>query len=119
MSTRSRAKSHARTGLETCLHSHQHRASVLREAVAKLGGVPARGAPAWEALVNVVEGLADDIGDAAAVAALDGCEAQELADCRRDLPGLEAAVRQIVETQILPRQQQTQAAIADLNRQLH
>ena len=109
----------ARTGLETCLQSHQQRVAVLRAAVDQLGGAPAHGSPAWARVVQVVEGLADDIGDKAAVAALEECEDQRLAALRAELDRVDASTRQLIEMQLLPKQIQTHHTMSELKKLLH
>jgi len=111
--------SKARTSLESCLQSHQQRVSLLKSAVAQHGGVPAQGSGAWAKLVQVVEGLADDIGDKATVAALELGEDHDLAAYQRDLAGLDDSARTLVEMQLLPKQQQTQHQISELRKLLH
>jgi hypothetical protein len=110
---------HARANLETCLQSHQQRVALLRVAIAKLGGVAVHGSGAWDKLVKVVDGMADDIGDKAAVAALEEGELQELDDYVQHVTELDKDARQLVEMQLLPRQRQTQYAISELRKTLH
>jgi hypothetical protein len=112
--------SKARTQLESCLQSHQQRVSLLRAAIAQQHGVPVdHGPPAWEGLVRVVEGLADDIGDKATVAALEQGEEHGLEDYRVDLTRLAASSQQLVQMQLLPKQVQSHHAISELKKQLH
>jgi hypothetical protein len=111
--------SKARTGLETCLQSHQQRVALLRAAVDQLGGAPTHDHAAWERVVQVVEGLADDIGDKPTVAALEEAEDQRLAELRTELGKVDASTRQLIEMQLLPKQIQTHHTMSELKKLLH
>jgi hypothetical protein len=113
------ANTHARSNLETCLQSHQQRVSLLRQAIAKLGGVAETSSPAWPTVVSILEGSHETIGDKAAIAAIEEGETLELEDYRKDLASLDSGTKPLVEQHLLPRQQQTQYAISELRKTLH
>jgi hypothetical protein len=111
--------SKTRSNLESCLQSHQQRVAVLRAAIEKLGGQPSHDVHAWDAIVTMIESGAEVIGDRDAVAALGEGEDHELADYRQDLAALDAAGRQLIELQVLPKQVQTTHIISELKKTLH
>jgi hypothetical protein len=111
--------SRARGHLETCLRSHQKRVGLLRAAIEQLGGQPAHGAGAWEALVQVIEGHTDSTGDTPTVAALVQGEDHTLAEYHTDLSSLDARSRQMVQFELVPKQLQSHHAIHELRKTLH
>jgi hypothetical protein len=111
------SSTHARTYLETCLRSHQQRVALLRSAIAELGGTPSPGPGAWAALVEIVE--SGEVGDKAAVGALEKGEDDELAAYGADLSGLEPRWRQMVQTELVPKQQQSHHTIHELGKSIH
>jgi hypothetical protein len=107
-----------RADLEACLASHQERVRLLTEAIIRLGGEPATSSGAWGAFAKAVEGSARVFGDKAAIAALEEGEDHGLRDYRGDLDDLDATARRIVETQLLPQQEQTHRKMSQLKKQL-
>jgi hypothetical protein len=113
------AATHLRTNLENCLQSHQQRVSLLRAAIAKLGGTPSHESVAWPVVVSIVEGSAEAFGEKATIAAIEEAEVLGLAEYQRDTKGLDETSRDMVQTHLLPRQLQCQHALSELKRTLH
>jgi hypothetical protein len=105
--------------LEDCRRSHEQRVAMLRDQVTRLGGEPARDSGAWGAFARLVEGGATALGERAAVAALEEGEDHGLKLYRGDLDKLDMTSRQLVETDLLPAQEQTHQFMSTLKRTLH
>jgi uncharacterized protein (TIGR02284 family) len=108
-----------RPQLEDCRRSHERRVSKLREQVARLGGEPEKDSGAWGAFARLVEGGAKAFGEHAAIAALEEGEDHGLKLYRNDLDKLDPASRQLVETDLLPAQEQTHQFMSSLKKTLH
>jgi uncharacterized protein DUF2383 len=105
--------------LEDCRRSHEQRVAKLRAQVAQLGGEPAKDSGAWGAFARLVEGGAKAFGERAAVAALEEGEDHGLKLYRGDLDKLDAISRRLVETDLLPEQEQTHRFMSTLKHNLH
>jgi uncharacterized protein (TIGR02284 family) len=109
----------ARNELESCMRSHEERVSSLRSMVQQLGGKPVEGSGAWGTFTKVVEGSAAAFGDKIAITALEEGEDHGLRDYRTDLSKLEGSARQIVVSELLPKQEQTHRTLSDLKHRIH
>jgi hypothetical protein len=105
--------------LEDCRRSHEKRIAKLREQVARLGGQPAKESGAWGAFARLFEGGAKAFGERAAVAALEEGEDHGLKLYRGDLEKLDATSRFLVQTELLPAQEQTHRDMSTLKHTLH
>ena len=105
--------------LEGCRRSHEQRIAKLREQVNRLGGQPAKDSGAWGAFAKLIEGGAKAFGEKAAVSALEEGEDHGLKLYRTDLEKLDATSRQLVETDLLPAQEQTHRDMSSLKHTLH
>ena len=106
--------SQASTQLRECLTSHQQRVSLLRSRIQLLGGQPSEDSGAWGAFAKMIEGGAAVFGEKAAIAALEEGEDHGLKDYKADLDKLDSESRRLVESQLLPAQQQTHRALSNL-----
>lgn len=104
--------------LEQCLLSHEERVSELRRKVQQLGGNPEEGSGLWGAFAMLVEGSAKLLGETAAINALESGEDHGLADYR-DFKDADPAVRQLLQSQLLPAQMETHAAMSRLKKELN
>jgi uncharacterized protein (TIGR02284 family) len=109
----------ARNELESCMRSHEERVSSLRSMIQQLGGKPVDGSGAWGTFTKVVEGSAAAFGDKVAISALEEGEDHGLRDYRTDLSKLEGSARQIVVSELLPKQEQTHRTLSDLKHRIH
>ncbi|MBL8958119.1 MAG: DUF2383 domain-containing protein [Myxococcaceae bacterium] len=109
----------ARARLDACRQSHAERVSTLRAKILALGGTPADGSGAWGTMTKAIEKGASMFGDVSAVDALEAGEDHGLADYRQDLPKLGSEARDLVTTQLLPKQEQTHRTMSELKRELH
>jgi hypothetical protein len=105
--------------LEDCRRSHEQRVAKLRGEVMRLGGQPAQGSGAWGAFARLFEGGAKAFGEKAAVGALEEGEDHGLKLYRDDLAKLDTSSRQLVETDLLPAQEQTHRTMSTLKHTLH
>ncbi len=111
--------SSARAQLEDCHRSHEQRVAKLREQVRRLGGQPEEGSGAWGAFARLFEGGAKAFGERAAIGALEEGEDHGLKLYRDDLDKLDGSSRQLVETDLLPAQEQTHLTMSTLKQTLH
>lgn len=107
-----------RSTLELCARSHQTRAELLRDEVQRRGGEPAHDSGLWGTFAKLIEGTASELGEQAAIAALEEGEDHGRQDYRRDLRKLDENARKLVETRVLPEQLRTHDAISALKKQL-
>lgn len=107
-----------RGSLEDCRMSHQRRAALLREEIARRGGEPAEGSGLWGAFAQLVEGGAKVFGKKAAIAALEEGEDHGRDDYRAELANLDPDLRRLVETQLLPEQLRTHDTLSALKHKL-
>jgi hypothetical protein len=112
------AGSMARSTLEENRRSHEDRARLLREEIVALGGEPSTSSGAWGVWAKAIEGGAKIVGEKAAIAALEEGEDHGLKEYRVDDKDLDASVRQIVTSKLLPQQQQTHQRMSNLKKQL-
>lgn len=107
-----------RARLEDCRMSHQRRAGLLREEIARRGGEPAEGSGIWGAFAQLIEGGAKVFGKKAAIAALEEGEDHGRDDYRAELDNLDPDLRRLVETQLLPEQLRTHDTLSALKHSL-
>ncbi|HEU4412930.1 MAG TPA: DUF2383 domain-containing protein [Polyangiaceae bacterium] len=107
-----------RAALEDCARSHELRVQCLRDAIARMGGTPARGSGAWGTFAGLVEAGARAFGGRAAVSALARGEDRGLDDYRGNLRRLDGQGKELVERLLLPAQERTRRAIHDVRRLL-
>lgn len=112
------ASSTYRNQLETCRASHLARVTKLQEKIRQLGGKPSDTAGAWGAMVGAIETSAAMLGDKVAVAALEEGEDHGLRDYRIDLDSLSGETRQLVMTELIPKQAETHRMLSDLKLRL-
>jgi demethoxyubiquinone hydroxylase (CLK1/Coq7/Cat5 family) len=109
----------ARSQLEECHVSHQHRVDLLRRRIIALGGEPAKGSGAWGAFAMAAEASAAAFGEKAAIDVLEEGEDHGLKDYEKHLGDLDATSRSLVERELLPAQQRTHRALSTLKHTLH
>ncbi len=112
------ASSTYRSQLETARASHLQRVTKLDEKIRQLGGKPSEGAGAWGALTGAIENGAALLGDKMAVSALEEGEDHGLRDYRIDLDSLTGETRQLVMTELIPKQAETHRILSDLKTRL-
>ncbi len=83
---------------------HGRAAQALRERIRQLGGSASDSSGAWGAWAQTVQGTANLFGDTSALKALKEGEEHGLKDYREALDDVDAASRQIIEGQMIPRQ---------------
>lgn len=105
-----------RVQIQDCHLSHEQRVAKLRDQVRRAGGTPSEGSGAWGAFAKLIEGGAKVFGEKAAVAALEEGEDHGLKLYRDNLPKLDLAARQLVESELLPAQEQTHRAMSTLKK---
>jgi demethoxyubiquinone hydroxylase (CLK1/Coq7/Cat5 family) len=105
-----------RTSLEECRRSHEERVAKLKAEIALAGAQPSQGSGPWGAFARLVEGGAKVFGESAAVAALEEGEDHGLKQYRGDLNKLDPAVRQLVESDLLPAQERTHRTMSTLKK---
>ncbi len=106
-----------RLALASCKGSHALRATLLRRAIAELGGTPSDEGAVWMGFANHVENVSV-LGEQAAIAALEEGEDRGHKYYWRGLPYLTPQVRPFVSRQLLPEQQRTHAMLVKLRRQM-
>ena len=107
----------ARDELLVNLKSHQDRVMALQDAIAAIGGTPAKGSGPWGTFAKAVEGSAKILGDKAAVAALEEGEDHGLKDYKKDADDINADCQHIVG-QLISQQQLTHDRLSALKRRL-
>ena len=110
--------SFARMQLQSCMSSHQQRVDILKGKIMELGGTPADGSGAWGVFAQAVQGVSDVLGDKVAISALETGEDHGLADYRQDMSKLEGDARQLIISQLLPKQEETHRTMSSLKKQL-
>jgi len=105
-----------RSLLEECRRSHEQRVAKLKDHVRRLGGEPSQGSGAWGAFAKLVEGGAKVLGEATAIAALEEGEDHGLKLYRGDLSKLDAASRELVQSDLLVAQEQTHRSMSTLKK---
>jgi len=104
--------------LEHCERSHAARARIIAEEVRTRGGQPSDGSGPWGTFAKLVEGSAAALGEKAAISALEEGEDHGRDDYRRDLPDLDPGARHRIESDVIPEQNRTHAAISSLKKSL-
>ena len=108
-----------RSQLQTCEQDHEKRIELLRERITSLGGKPDQGSGAWGVWAKLVQGGGDLLGEKTALSALEQGEDHGLNDYRRDLDELDGDTRSWVESNILPKAEQTHGTMSTLKRTVH
>jgi len=111
--------SSSRTELEECRRSHAQRVERLRQEVVRLGGTPEEDSGAWGAFAKLVEGSAKVFGEKAAIYALEEGEDHGLKLYRDEMGKLDATVRSVIESEVLPAQVRTHKSLSTLKHSLH
>jgi hypothetical protein len=109
----------SRMQLEQCRRSHEQRVERLRQEVVRLGGQPEEGSGAWGAFARAVEGGAKVFGEKAAISALEEGEDRGLKLYRDEIGKLDATVRSVIESEVLPAQERTHQSLSTLKHSLH
>ncbi len=100
--------------LTECRSCHADRVANLTQMVKSLGGEPAKSSGPWGAFAKLTEAGAAVFGEGAAVGSIKEGEDQGLATYQSACKHLEDASGEFVSTNLLPRQERTQKAIAEL-----
>jgi hypothetical protein len=108
----------ARTELETCQRSHEQRVSLLRDQIVRLGGTPAKSSGPWGTFAKTIEGGARILGDKVAISALEEGEDHGLKDYKDDIDKLDAEFRPLVQSKLLPLQEDTHSRLSALKRRM-
>ncbi|MEO8702930.1 MAG: DUF2383 domain-containing protein [Kofleriaceae bacterium] len=111
-------KSDARSDLELNLTSHQDRVALLRNAIVLCGGEPAESSGPWGVFAKTIESGARLFGDKASIAALEEGEDHGLKDYKKDSDELAAEPRRLMNTRLLPLQQQSHDRMSALKHRL-
>jgi hypothetical protein len=109
----------SRVELEQCRRSHEERVARLRQEVVRLGGKPEEGSGAWGAFAQLVEGSAKVLGEKAAISALEEGEDHGLKLYREEIGKLDATVRSVIESELLPAQERTHKSLSTLKHSFH
>jgi demethoxyubiquinone hydroxylase (CLK1/Coq7/Cat5 family) len=108
-----------RTQLQTCEQDHEKRIELLRERITSLGGKPDQGSGAYGVWAKLLQGGGDLLGEKTALSALEQGEDHGLNDYRKDLDALDGDTRTWVESNILPKAEQTHGTMSTLKRTVH
>jgi len=108
-----------RSQLESCEQDHEQRIQLLRDRITELGGKPDTSSGAWGIWAKLVEGGGALLGEKTALQALEEGEDHGLNDYRRDLDALDGETRSWVESNLLPKAEQTHGALSTLKRTVH
>lgn len=108
-----------RSQLQTCEQDHEKRIELLRERITSLGGKPDQGSGAWGVWAKLLQGGSDLLGEKTALSALEQGEDHGLNDYRKDLDELDGDTRSWVESNILPKAEQTHGTMSTLKRTVH
>jgi uncharacterized protein (TIGR02284 family) len=108
-----------RTQLQSCEQDHEKRIQLLRERITSLGGKPDQGSGAWGVWAKVLQGGSDLLGEKTALSTLEQGEDHGLNDYRRDLDSLDGETRSWIESNILPKAEQTHGTLSTLKRTVH
>lgn len=100
--------------LQQWKQSHEMRASLLREQIATLGGVPADSSGPWGTFSKLVEGGAAAFGEKTAIYALEEGENHGLRDYQADVAKLDDETRAFILNKILPEQKRTHDGVLNL-----
>lgn len=108
-----------RSQLQTCEQDHEKRIELLRERITSLGGKPDQGSGAYGVWAKLLQGGGDLLGEKTALSALEQGEDHGLNDYRKDLEALDGDTRSWVESNILPKAEQTHGTMSTLKRTVH
>ena len=108
-----------RSQLQSCEEDHEQRVELLRARITELGGKPDTGSGAWGVWAKLVQGGGNLLGEKTALQALEEGEDHGLNDYRRDLDELDSETRTWVESNLLPKAEQTHGALSTLKRTVH
>lgn len=108
-----------RTQLQSCEEDHEQRVELLRARITELGGKPDASSGAWGVWAKLVQGGGNLLGEKTALQALEEGEDHGLNDYRRDLDELDSETRNWVESNLLPKAEQTHGALSTLKRTVH
>ncbi len=100
--------------LSLCQTDHAKRVQLLKKRIEELGGVPAEDSGVWGAIARLLEGGAAAFGQKAAIDMLEEGEDHGIESYRCEMFKLDPENLRLVETQLLPAQEQTHRAIRDL-----
>ena len=100
--------------LAICQVDHAKRVQLLKNRIEELGGVPAEDSGIWGAVARLLEGGAAVFGQKAAIDMLEEGEDHGIETYRSEMFKLDPENLRLVETQLLPAQEQTHRAIRDL-----
>jgi demethoxyubiquinone hydroxylase (CLK1/Coq7/Cat5 family) len=108
-----------RSQLQTCEQDHEKRIQLLRDRITSLGGKPDQGSGAWGVWAKLLQGGGDLLGEKTALSTLEQGEDHGLNDYRKDLDSLDSDTRSWVESNILPKAEQTHGTMSTLKRTVH
>jgi demethoxyubiquinone hydroxylase (CLK1/Coq7/Cat5 family) len=108
-----------RAQLQTCEQDHEKRIQLLRDRITSLGGKPDQGSGAWGVWAKLLQGGGDLLGEKTALSTLEQGEDHGLNDYRKDLDALDSDTRSWVESNILPKAEQTHGTMSTLKRTVH
>lgn len=108
-----------RSQLQSCEQDHEQRVQLLRERITELGGKADTGSGAWGVWAKLVEGGGALLGEKTALQALEEGEDHGLNDYRRDLDDLDSDTRVWLQSNILPKAEQTHGTLSALKRTVH
>ena len=103
-----------RETLELCQVDHAKRVQILKGRIEQLGGVPAEGSGVWGTMARLFEAGAAAFGLRAALDMLEEGEDHGIETYRTQMFKLDPDELRLVETQLLPSQEQTHRVIRDL-----
>ena len=94
--------------LNTLYRDHMEAVSLLEEQVRNTGGMPSRSAGPWGTWAKTVQGIANLLGDTAALKALKEGEEHGLKDYREAVrePDLPPEARTLIQNRLLTQQEQ-------------
>ena len=93
---------------------HARRVGVLTRHVSELGGKPESTSGVWGSFAKLVEKGASLAGRKAIIATLEEGEDRGLADYRKATDDLDSALRNVVDTELMPAQKRTHARLSEL-----
>ena len=93
---------------------HARRVGVLTRHVSELGGKPESTSGVWGSFAKLVEKGASLAGRKAIIATLEEGEDRGLADYRKATDDLDSALRNVVDTELMPAQKRTHERMSEL-----
>jgi uncharacterized protein (TIGR02284 family) len=93
---------------------HDQAAQQLRQRIQQLGGKPSDSSGAWGAWAQTVQGTMNLFGDSSALKGLKEGEEHGLKDYQEALDDVDAGSRQLIASQLMPRQQRHVSLIDQL-----